>query len=96
MSPPTGLGAGDLGIFARSRGPQSCGKVLRKKRTIDRHAYDGFGFARVVRHPVQAGKDAGKRSGVTGDRVRNDRVAELLETLKVTVGVQDQPVALRL
>ena len=70
--------------------------IARQERTIRRDAQYERNLGPVRRGPVEGCEYPGKRSGKIGDAIGDDRQAERREAGGIAVGIEDQPVALRL
>jgi hypothetical protein len=91
-----GGGHRKLGVLFDASLVQARHKIAREKRTIRGRAQHPRNFRPVGGHPVEPGENAGERAREIRDRIGNDRQAETCKPLRIAIGVEDEPVALRL
>ncbi len=96
MAPAARLRAGERRAGVDARKVQARDQVAGQERAVARHAHDPGDVRRVARRPIEAGENAGQRAGIIRHAVGDHREAGRGETGWIAVGVENEPLALRL
>src|SRR3984957_16047492 len=85
-----------LRVLLGARAMETRDQIARKKWAVRRGAQHEFNVRPISRGPVKGGKNARERSRKVFYRIGNDGKAEGGESSRIAVGVENEPVALRL
>jgi hypothetical protein len=94
-----GLAAGsrdrELGILVGARTVQAPDQIARQEGTIRRRAHNKVDLGPVRRRPVECGQNAGERTREFLHAVGDDRQAKARKARRISIGVENEAVALR-
>src|SRR5438132_17566 len=85
-----------LGILFCPGAMQARNEIARQEWTVRRRAQDPGNLRPVRRDPVKRRQNARERSWKIGHRIGDDGQSKRREPRRIAVGVEDEPVALRL
>ena len=91
-----GCGDRELRILLGARAMQARDQIARQERAIRRRAQNPRNIRPVGRGPVEGGENTGQRSRKILHRVGDDGQTETCEPRRIAIGIENEPVALRL